>query len=102
MLFTNVIVATLAIVSIGVRALPSPEEPTRPAYQSSSLSPSSTDKYEPSKPSQPEPTQTYNPKPNKPDDGKNDEPEYEVVCKKFSFFHNWDIDCGDVSVASPR
>jgi hypothetical protein len=102
MLFTNVIVAALAIVSIGVRALPSPEEPTRPAYQSSSLSPSSTDKYEPSKPSQPEPTQTYNPKPNKPDDGKNDEPEYEVVCKKFAFFHNWDIDCGDVSVASPR
>ncbi|KAJ9099327.1 hypothetical protein QFC21_004208 [Naganishia friedmannii] len=91
MRFTTAILAALAIASIGVQALPSPEEPTRPAYQSSFPSSSSTDTYEPTKPSLPEPTDKPTPQPPKPD-----EPEYETVCKKFAFFHNWDYDCGDL------
>jgi hypothetical protein len=91
MRFTTAIVAAFAIASIGVQALPAPNEPTKPAY-TSTVTPSPTHKYEHAKPSD-----KYEPEPYKPEDDKEHEPEYEIVCKKFAFFHNWDITCGDLT-----
>ncbi|KAJ9119374.1 hypothetical protein QFC24_005845 [Naganishia onofrii] len=91
MRFTTAIVAAFAIASFGVQALPAPNEPTKSAY-SSSLAPSATHKYEHAKPSD-----KYEPEPYKPEDDKEHEPEYDIVCKKFAFFHNWDITCGDLT-----
>jgi hypothetical protein len=108
----SAILATLAIASLSVQALLPPDQPTRRAYTSASISSSSTDHYKPtdpikpvpttsytSEPYKPEPTSTYVPEHPKPSD-KPEEPEYETVCQKFAFFHGWDLDCGDVSRSS--
>ncbi|KAJ9103620.1 hypothetical protein QFC19_004195 [Naganishia cerealis] len=67
MRFTTAIVAAFTIASIGVQALPAPGEPTKADY-----------------------------KPVKPTPSSKPEPEYEIVCKEFAFFHGWDITCGDL------
>lgn len=110
------ILATLAIASIGAQALLPPEQPTRRAYTSSAISSSTTPPYHPPEPTKPatttttkttsksaesykpEPTSTYTPEHPKPSD-KPGEPEYEKFCQTFAFFHGWDLDCGDVSLA---
>ncbi|KAJ9111027.1 hypothetical protein QFC22_006623 [Naganishia vaughanmartiniae] len=79
MRFTSAIFAALAIAFMGVQALPAPDQPTQPAYKSSAA-----------------PAPTYKPEPYKPDN-KTDHPDYDIVCKPFAFFHNWDIDCGDLA-----
>ncbi|KAJ9112868.1 hypothetical protein QFC19_000423 [Naganishia cerealis] len=72
---TTAIVAALAIVSIGIEALPALEEPFKADHKP--VKPTASSKTEPWKPE-------HRPK----------EPEYEIARKDFAFFHNWDITCG--------
>lgn len=121
MRFISAILVTSVIASIGVQGLRPPEQPTRRSYGSSSLVPMSSEKDKPTETTTVPPIRTSvstdtefvwtsTPVTTNTDiirtstaapSTATDVPQKdEGACEKFAFFHDWDVEYGDVSSLS--